>query len=632
MDFLILGPLEVRDRGRVIALGGPQQRAVLAMLLLRANEAVSRDLLIEGIWAERPPKSAGHIIESYVSRLRRTLAANGGTAEILTQPHGYALRFDAARLDFRRFEHLVSEGRAQLVAGEAAGAAHSLESALTLFRGPPLDDLASFPFADSEVRRVEELRLAALEDRIEALLVSGRDGDLIAELSVLAEEHPFMEGFHGQLMRALYGAGRQAEALAVYRDLRRRLVDGLGIEPSPSLRRLELTMLRQEPVEPASVSRVLVPAEASAPATPDRPPAVRRRTLRKRLWTGLAAVAVAAGVAAVTVAVLRGGDDVGSPVSGGDSIAFIDPGDAAIRGGVALRAPPGEVVYGAGAVWVSQFEAQSVVRLDPRTMRQRQTIPVGSGASGMTFGNGSLWVANSLDGTVARIDPDTDRVVDTVAVGEGPAALAFGGGAVWVANANAHEVARLDGVTGEVTTRIPLPARPTGIAYARGALWITSQPVGSVFRVAPVSGDISQIHVGTGPTDIAAGARAVWVANTLDGTVSRISRETGVVTATLSVGNGPRDLDVGARGVWVANEFDGTIARIDPGGDRLVQSFEVGGRPQSVRAGAGACGCRSERRLAGIVAGRSGWVRQCRRLTRSTRRSAIYLHRRSCSA
>jgi YVTN family beta-propeller protein len=584
MDFLLLGPLEVRDRSRVIALGGRQQRAVLAMLLLRANEAVSRDLLVEGIWAERPPKSAGHIIESYVSRLRRTLAANGRTAEILTQPHGYALRVDAARLDLRRFEHLVSEGRARLEAGEAAGASHSLESALRLFRGPPLDDLASFPFADSEVRRVEELRLAALEGRIEALLASGRDGDLIAELSVLAEEHPFMEGFHGQLMRALYGAGRQAEALAVYRDLRRRLVDELGIEPSASLRRLELAMLRQEPVEPASVSRVLVPAEASAPATPDRPPVIRRRTLRKRLWTGLAAVAVAAGVAAVAVAVLRGGDDVGSPVAGGDSIAFIDPRDAAIRGGAALRAPPGEVASGAGAVWVSQFEAQSVVRLDPRTMRQRQTIPVGSGASGMTFGNGSLWVANSLDGTVARIDPDTDRVVDTIAVGDGPAALAFGGGAVWVANAHAHEVARLDGLTGEVTTRIPLPARPTGIAYARGALWITSQPVGSVFRVDPVSGDISQIHVGTGPTDIAAGAGAVWVANTLDGTVSRISRETGVVTATLSVGNGPRDLDVEARAVWVANEFDGTIARIDPGGDPVGPKLR-GRRPPAVGQG-----------------------------------------------
>lgn len=583
MEFLVLGPLEVRHSGRPIALGGPQQRAVLAMLLLRVNEAVSRDLLIEGIWGSRPPSSAGHIIESYVSRLRRALARDGGTAELVRQAHGYALRVDPARLDVRRFEALVFEGRRRREAGDAAGAARSLASALGLFRGPPLDDLALFPFARNEVRPLEELRLTVQEERIDALLASGSNGDLIAELSVLANDHPYIEGFHGQLMRALYGAGRQAEALAVYRELRRRLAEELGIEPSPSLRRLELAMLRQEPLEPAS-AQAAPPAVPPAPIQAGVPPRRRWRTLR---WISVVAVSVA-GVVLLALALLPGEDDATrGPVGRDDSIAFIDLDDAEIRGNVPLRAAPGDVLSGAGAIWVSQFEARSVVRLDVATLRTAETISVGSGASGMTFGYGSLWVANSLDGTVSRIDARTDRVVDTVRVGEGPVALAGGSGAIWVANAQADDVARLDAVTGEVTRRIPLPGRPTGIAYGGGALWVTSGPAGRVFRIGPVSGDLSEIRVGSGPTDVEAGAGAVWVANTLDGTVSRISMDTRTVTATLSVGDGPRDVEPAGRSVWVANELDGTVARIDPDGARLLQSIEVGGRPQSINAHAG---------------------------------------------
>jgi DNA-binding SARP family transcriptional activator len=145
MQFLILGPLEVRDGGRIVKLGGPQQRAVLAMLLLRANEVVSRDRLVEGVWADEPPKSAGHVIESYVSRLRQALGDDAGGAGLVTATHGYSLRVDPGQLDAHRFETLAAEGRGHLAGGDPGSAAESLARALGLFRGPPLEDLAFSP-------------------------------------------------------------------------------------------------------------------------------------------------------------------------------------------------------------------------------------------------------------------------------------------------------------------------------------------------------------------------------------------------------------------------------------------------------------------------------------------------------
>jgi YVTN family beta-propeller protein len=575
MEFLILGPLEVRDGGRVVALGGPQQRAVLAILLLRANEAVSRDRLVEGLWGEQPPKSAGHILESYVSRLRQALGGNGGQVELVTKMHGYSLQADAGQLDANRFETLVAEGRGHLAGGDPGAAATSLASALGLFRGPPLDDLAFFPFAQPEVRRLEELRLSALQDRIDAELESGRDGDLIGELSVLAKEHPFVERFHGQLMLALYRAGRQAEALDVYQRLRRTLVDELGIEPGRSLGELHKAILQQEPLE---AKRPLLAA----------PVASRPRAVSRHRWRPIAVICcIAAGLFGLGIQGLL--DDPSAPraLTSGNSVAVLDSSDGAIAGEAALPGSPADVARGSGAIWVSQSGDHAVLRLDPGSMRVEQAIPVGRGPSALAIGGGDLWVANTLDGSVSRIDPGINRVVDTIAVGDGPSSLAFGRGSLWVANARADELVQVDGVSGQVLDRTALPAGPTGVAYADGAAWVSSEAVGRVFRIAPDSNDIAEINVGTGPTGIAAGERAIWVANTLDGTVSRIEPEKRAVTTTLPVGNGPVDVSVGSGSVWVANEFDGTVSRIDAAEGEVVESIEIGSRPQGVSAGSG---------------------------------------------
>ena len=239
MEFRILGPLEVVEDGHALALGGARQRALLTLLLTRANEVVSTDRLIDELWGESAPKTAGNALQYHVSRLRKQL---GPTHPIVTREPGYLIRVGPDELDLLRFERLVEEAQRSspdVVSG-------LLREALGLWRGDALADVAHESFAQAEVHRLEELRLVALERRIDADLELGHDAELVAELEALAREHPLRERLRAQLMLALYRSGRQAEALEVYRDARRLLLDELGIEPSPALSELEGAILRQE--------------------------------------------------------------------------------------------------------------------------------------------------------------------------------------------------------------------------------------------------------------------------------------------------------------------------------------------------------------------------------------------------
>jgi DNA-binding SARP family transcriptional activator len=244
LEFRILGPLEALDGNRAVSLGGPKQRAVLAILLLNANRTVSVDRLIDDLWGEHPPDTATHSVEVYVSQLRKAL---GDREAIVTQRPGYRLVLEPGRLDLHRFEDRVAAGRAALTSGEAASAEARLSEALYLWRGPPLDEFVFEAFAQASIARLDELRLGAVEDRVEADLALGRHAEVVAELEELVERHPLRERPRGQLILALYRAGRQADALEAYAATRRVLVDELGIEPSPSLQRLERGILNQEP-------------------------------------------------------------------------------------------------------------------------------------------------------------------------------------------------------------------------------------------------------------------------------------------------------------------------------------------------------------------------------------------------
>ena len=238
-EFRILGPLEVRDPARpAVGLGGPKQRALLALLLLHAGRVVPADRLLDDLWGEEPPPTAASSLQNLVSQLRKTL----GRDVIVTRPPGYVLQVEAAQVDLRRFEQMLAKAREL----EPAPRAELLREALSLWRGPPLAEFAFERFAANEIGRLEDLRLAAVEDRIEADLELDRHAELVGELEGLVAENPYRERLRGQLMLALYRSGRQAEALGAYQDTRRALVDELGIEPSRSLQQLHASILRQE--------------------------------------------------------------------------------------------------------------------------------------------------------------------------------------------------------------------------------------------------------------------------------------------------------------------------------------------------------------------------------------------------
>jgi DNA-binding SARP family transcriptional activator len=298
MDFRILGSLEVWDGERQLELGGPKRRAVLAYLLLHANEVVGVDRLVDQLWGENAPRNAVAALHSHVSRLRKEL----GPDVIATRAWGYVLRSELGALDLERFQCLVGEGE-NLPARERAA---KLGQALALWRGAPLEDLAGEPALQADIGRLEELRLAVLESRIDADLEAGQQTGIIGELEALIAEHRLRERLRGQLILALYRSGRQAEALEVYRETRRVLAEELGLEPSPELRELERAILQHDPgLRPAP--------SATAPVTE---PGVRPGR-RRRLYIGAATLIVLLAVGAVLALSAGGGHVAQPPLSSG---------------------------------------------------------------------------------------------------------------------------------------------------------------------------------------------------------------------------------------------------------------------------------------------------------------------------
>jgi predicted ATPase/DNA-binding SARP family transcriptional activator len=242
LELGVLGPLEVRRNGNEIRLGAQKQRALLALLLIRRS-GIDRDLAIDALWGERPPKGARNTVQVYVSRLRDQL----GRDVIETMPAGYRLELPPGVVDAERFEALFHEGRESLRGGNPSAAIRALSKALSLWRGPAFADLRFEAFAQAEAGRLDELRLACHEERIDAELLLGRHAGMVGELEALVVEHPLRERLRGQLILALYRSGRQAEALAQYQATRRMLADELGLEPGPELRELERMILAHDP-------------------------------------------------------------------------------------------------------------------------------------------------------------------------------------------------------------------------------------------------------------------------------------------------------------------------------------------------------------------------------------------------
>jgi DNA-binding SARP family transcriptional activator len=265
VDFRILGPVEVYEVGRPLALGGSTARALLVALLLNANRVVPRRRLLDDIWGDDPPETADKMVQIYVSQLRKALGLARNEL-LLTKPPGYVLELDLEQLDAARFERLVRDAAADRAAGGTEAAARKLREALALWRGPALGELAELPFAQHEAGRLEELRLVATEERVDAELALGAHAALVAELEALVAEQPLRERLRAELMVALYRTGRQTEALELYRRTRRLLLDAVGIEPSRGLQLLERAILQQD----ESLDLAAPPAAPPEPAAPPR--------------------------------------------------------------------------------------------------------------------------------------------------------------------------------------------------------------------------------------------------------------------------------------------------------------------------------------------------------------------------
>jgi DNA-binding SARP family transcriptional activator len=292
-EFRLLGPLEAVVDGTPVRLAAEKPRALLALLLLNRNRVVPTERLVDELWGEEPPARATKALQVYVSQLRKAL----GPERLVTRPPGYELRVDEGELDVARFESLVTAAREQLSAGNAKAAAKGLREALELWRGPALREFRSEPFADLAAARLEDQRLAAVEDRLQAELDTGEAARVVPELEELVAAEPLRERPRELLMLALYRAGRQADALDLYRRTRDLFMNELGIEPGPALRELEQAVLRQDTALRAPPRR---PRPVHEPGA--EPPPRRRWPLAV---AAIAALLLAAG--AVTAFLLRGG-------------------------------------------------------------------------------------------------------------------------------------------------------------------------------------------------------------------------------------------------------------------------------------------------------------------------------------
>ena len=472
MEFLVLGPLEVRDGDRILPLGGAKQRAALAILLLHHDQVVSRDRLVDGIWGDAPPASAAHTLETYISRLRKALHQDGHPERLRTRAPGYLLVVDEGELDLQQLETHIDQGRRALAADDPKAASEELARGLGLFRGAPLEDLAYAPFAQVEVGRLGDLRAAALEQRIDADLALGRHAELIGELESLVAKYPLREHAWSQLMLARYRSGRQGEALATFDHARHRLADELGIDPGQSLQQLHQQILQQDPALQLTEAEPLALATVEGTTIPGRgrwPGRGRTRLLLAA--TGVVAVAAIAGGLLST----RGTSRVPTVAS--------------------LTTP------------------NSVAVIDSRTGRFVADVPIHDSADALSYGYGAVWA--ETDGGVRKIDVSTRNVTD---IPVGVNYLALGANAAWVSSG--FKIVRID-PTYLTQRTIPLPRsdfpagwsgtpKAGGLAIAAGSLWVAQ---GALFvrRIDPATGKVKDTLKMPGAERVVADSGAVYV-------------------------------------------------------------------------------------------------------------------------
>jgi DNA-binding SARP family transcriptional activator/streptogramin lyase len=543
LELRVLGSIEVMANGHGRSLGGPRQRALLAALTLHANEVVSVDRIVDCVWGEAAPPSARHIVQTYVSQLRSALE---GVATLRAQAPGYILEVEPEHLDVARWEMLVRDARA---AAHPADAASLLDKALALWRGEVAADVPLDGVAQLAAQRLEQQRIDASELRIDALLELGRHRELVQDLEWFVAAEPLRERFRAQLMLALYRSGRQADALAAYREARRHLTGSLGVEPGPELRDLERRILHHD-------SSLLPPAARSSETPTSGAPRRRRPLVAAVVGAALVCSAVAVAVVAASgggttlklhprdAALLdaRTGRVLAAPVRGTAAAAIAAAGGRAwaavskpqgivvlalaphgVRV-VKLDAPPYSLAAVGGVLWAAPGYEGTIQRIaGAQATPPFRLAPSSRGRVLLVGISDALWVA-AQDGYLRRVDPRTGLVTAAVQVGL-PNALAAGFGSIWVASASADQIVRVDAATGHIVRRINIGGIATSIASGRGGVWAATPANGTVWRISPrVNAVLASVSPLAQPTQVAAAGGQIWVASGSTGALAALDQ------------------------------------------------------------------------------------------------------------
>jgi peptide/nickel transport system substrate-binding protein len=645
VEFGILGPLVVTQDDHEVRIGAAKQRALLTLLLLRRGELVPTDVLVEEIWNGSPPATAVKSVQVYVSQLRKAL----GDGMLETRPGGYVLGAGAgaATIDADRFEELLSEGHRLLAEGDAESASRTLRDALGLWRGPPLAEFRYQEFARDEIARLEELRLVAQEERIEADLALGRHAEAVPDLEALIREHPLRERLRELLMLALYRAGRQADALAAYQDARATLVDELGLDPSESLQQLEKAILRHDPGldTPGAVPRP-IPIPATVPASED--PSLPRGTvtflftdiegstaLLKELGKAYGDLLDAHREILRAVAESHEGREVDNQ---GDSFFFAFaranaavaaaadaqralarhewPGGADVRVRMGLHTGEPSVgsdrYHGIGVHRAARIGAVAhggQVLLSNPTRELVDDVP---GVSIRELGSYQLKDIDQperlfqleIEGLPSEFPPPRApkaprRTRRMTLVGAGVAAIAVAAvlGGTFALSGSTHTLSHIDADaagaidpgSNHLVSEVTVGHGPGKLASGFGSVWVLNEFADTVSRVSPRTGTVQDtIPVGDAPTAIAVVGDSVWVLSSSARQLDRISPETDTVTQKTGVGNGPSSLAASPGALWVTNRLDDTVTEIDPTTGKRRRTLPAGPNPSAAAYGFGA--------------------------------------------
>jgi DNA-binding SARP family transcriptional activator len=622
VEYRILGPLEVVDEGGPVALGRLKERLVLAVLLLHANEFVSRERLIDELWGPAPPPTAKKAVNVYISQLRKALARNGHDP-VATADGGYRLGVDDDELDVSRLRQLLAAARERESAGELEAAAALLREGLGLWRGPTLSGLLLQSHGREEVSQLDELRLTTLMDRIDCDLALGCHEEVLGDLYVLVGEHPLRERLRAQQMLALYRADRQADALDAYQRARHDLLDGLGIEPSESLQRLQQAILRHDPALGAPTGTATIKGLVQTATAPPPSPAIDsgdfalRLRLRSRRWQ-LALGALGVLVAAASVTAILATSTGATPHVVSNSLVRVDPRNGKIVSVTRVGAEPGPIAVTPTAIWTVNLGARTVSRYDLRT----HSVDPKGGFPIRPYGiaadhDGNVWVSSeaSIITRIARGSGGTSagplyfshtKVIRLPRPGAG--SLALGGGYLWVivgplTYPGDNRITQVSLSSSEPVRSWQLKGDTVSIAFGDGAAWVGTNyaGVGLLNVIRPGAQRPEPVRLGNRdlsvPLAISVGEGGVWVLTwgtnggvgagspqallELDPDTLRVVKRIpfyGRALWSMAAGGGSVWVIAGAVGAVQADggSYDDSVIQLDPRSGRIIRTILVG--------------------------------------------------------